>query len=175
MNEQKQIEEMRKEIENGFREADCRQPYTNEPYPYFETQKTAIAKALYDAGYRKVPDGAVVLTPEERDDEMKATNEILAERDDLIARVGVLGREVEELKAENRQLKTECALLDDYADKENRQLKTECALLDDELRIARQNTIDVLNKLKEKSYVNNYCREVLEVEKIDEMIKELVK
>lgn len=60
-------------------------------------------------------------------------------------------------------------------EKDIRQLKTECALLDDELRIARQDTIDVLNKLKEKSYVNNYCREVIEVEKIDEFIKELVK
>ena len=55
---------------------------------------------------------------------------------------------------------------------ENKQLKTECALLDDELRIARQETINVLNELKAKSYVNNYCREVVEVEKIDEMIKE---
>ena len=115
------------------------------------------AEALYSIDYRKVPDGAVVLTPEERDDEMKATNEILAERDDLIAKVGVLGRENYDLKAENRQL------------------KTECALLDDELRIARQDTIDVLNKLKKKTYVNNYCREVVEVEKIDEMIKELTK
>lgn len=58
---------------------------------------------------------------------------------------------------------------------ENKQLKTECALLDDELRIARQDTIDVLNKVKEKSYVNNYCREVVEVEKIDKMIEELTK
>lgn len=58
---------------------------------------------------------------------------------------------------------------------ENEQLKTECALLDDELRIARQDTIDVLNKLKTKSYVNDYCREVVEVEKIDEMIEELTK
>lgn len=33
---------------------------------------------------------------------------------------------------------------------ENKQLKTECALLDDELRIARQDTIDVLNKLRER-------------------------
>ena len=56
---------------------------------------------------------------------------------------------------------------------ENKQLKTECALLDDELRIARQNTIDVLNKLKEriplamsKQYV---CAQ------IDEMIKEQLK
>lgn len=55
------------------------------------------------------------------------------------------------------------------------QLKTECALLDDELRNARQETINVLNELKAKSYVNEYCREVVEVEKIDELIKELVK
>lgn len=60
-------------------------------------------------------------------------------------------------------------------EKDIKQLKTECALLDDELRIARQNTIDVLNKLKSKSYVNNYCREVIEVEKIDEVIKEIGK
>ena len=55
---------------------------------------------------------------------------------------------------------------------ENKQLKTECALLDDELRIARQETTNVLNELKTKSYVNDYCREVVEVEKIDELLKE---
>lgn len=60
-------------------------------------------------------------------------------------------------------------------EKEINQLKTECALLDDELRNARQETINVLNELKAKSYVNDYCREVVEVEKIDEMIEELIK
>ena len=59
-------------------------------------------------------------------------------------------------------------------EKEINQLKTECALLDDELRNARQETINVLNKLKEKTYVNDYCREVVEIEKIDELIKELI-
>lgn len=39
----------------------------------------------------------------------------------------------------------------------------------------KQAKIDVLNALKNKSYVNDYCREVVEVEKIDEMIKELIK
>ena len=39
----------------------------------------------------------------------------------------------------------------------------------------KQAKIDVLNELKEKSYVNEYCREVVEVEKIDELIKELIK
>ena len=45
------------------------------------------AEALYNAGYRKVPDGAVVLTPEERDEEMKETNKTLAERDELKAEI----------------------------------------------------------------------------------------
>ena len=35
---------------------------------------------------------------------------------------------------------------------ENKQLKTECTLLDDKLRIARQGTIDVLNKLNNHGY-----------------------
>ena len=60
-------------------------------------------------------------------------------------------------------------------EKEINQLKTECTLLDDELRNARQETINVLNQLKKKTYVNEYCREVVEVEKIDEMIEELIK
>lgn len=118
MTKQEQIEEMRSNIY-----------YARSKVNGIATSND-IAEALYNAGYRKVPDGAVVLTPEERDDEMKATNEILAERDDLIAKVGVLGRENYDLKAENKQL------------------KTECALLDDELRIARQETINVLNRLK---------------------------
>ena len=57
-------------------------------------------------------------------------------------------------------------------EKEINQLKTECTLLDDELRNARQETINVLNELKEKTYVNEYCREVVKVEKIDELLKE---
>ena len=59
-------------------------------------------------------------------------------------------------------------------EKEINQLKTECTLLDDELRNARQETINVLNELKAKSYVNDYCREVVEVEKIDELIAEVL-
>ena len=39
----------------------------------------------------------------------------------------------------------------------------------------KQAKIDVLNELKAKSYVNDYCREVVEVEKIDELIEELIK
>ena len=31
---------------------------------------------------------------------------------------------------------------------------------------------DFAEKIKEKSYVNDYCREVVEIEKIDELLKE---
>lgn len=65
---------------------------------------------------------------------------------------------------------------------ENNQLKTECALLDDELRIARQDTIDVLNKLKSKCHnyypsIDHYCCSVkaVNLSDIDELIKELIK
>lgn len=52
---------------------------------------------------------------------------------------------------------------------ENKQLKTECALLDDELRVARQDTIDVLNKVKEK--LNNTPNGWAYTTYIDELIK----
>lgn len=55
---------------------------------------------------------------------------------------------------------------------ENKQLKTECALLDDELRIARQDTIDVLNKVKERA-VGLAAIETYHIcNLIDELIKE---
>ena len=54
--------------------------------------------------------------------------------------------------------------------RELKQLKTECALLDDELRIARQDTIDVLNKVKEK--LNNAPNGWAYTTYIDELIKE---
>ena len=64
---------------------------------------------------------------------------------------------------------------------ENKQLKTECALLDDELRIARQDTIDVLNKVKTKAFdkdaFNGWAGStfVVLVRDIDKMIEELTK
>ena len=55
---------------------------------------------------------------------------------------------------------------------ENKQLKTECALLDDELRIARQDTIDVLNKVKERA-VGLAAIETYHIcNLIDELLKE---
>ena len=64
---------------------------------------------------------------------------------------------------------------------ENKQLKTECALLDDELRIARQDTINVLNELKTKAFYkdafNGWAGStfVVLVRDIDKMIEDYEK
>ena len=58
-------------------------------------------------------------------------------------------------------------------EEEIKQLKTECALLDDELRIARQTKIDVLNELKEKIQKTRLNDDTAEI--IIDMIEELKK
>ena len=55
---------------------------------------------------------------------------------------------------------------------ENKQLKTECALLDDELRIARQDTIDVLNKLRVKAVSLSAIETYHICNLVDELLKE---
>ena len=81
--------------------------------------------------------------------------------------------EIERLKAQQREI--------DDLKAENKQLKTECALLDDEVRIARQETINVLNELKTKAFdkdaFNGWAGStfVVLVRDIDKMIEELTK
>ena len=75
-------------------------------------------------------------------------------------------------KAEIERLKAQQRKIDDLK-AENKQLKTECALLDDELRIARQDTIDVLNRVKEK--LNNTPNGWAYTTYIDELIEEVEK
>lgn len=81
-------------------------------------------------------------------------------------------------------LKTDAHDLIIEQENEIKQLKTECTLLDDELRIARQDTIDVLNKLKGNiknaidTYYNKdgggyYLAEDV-INDIDELIKEVL-
>lgn len=45
----------------------------------------------------------------------------------------------------------------DDLETENKQLKTECALMDDELRVARQETIDVLSEFRKPCDWNYDC------------------
>lgn len=168
MTKQEQVKEILEVIKHcgDYTNRDCAE-CDYRLYGECKNQKQCEAEALYNEGYRKVPFGATVLAPEERNDEIREMHEILEGRDELIAKVGILGRENYDLKAENRQL------------------KTECALLDDELRIARQDTINVLNELKGNiknaidTYYNSqggsyYSSEDV-INDIDKMIKELVK
>lgn len=165
MTKQEQVKEILEVIKHcgDYTNRDCAE-CDYRLYGECKNQKQCEAEALYNEGYRKVPFGATVLAPEERNDEIREMHEILEGRDEL-------GRENYDLKAENKQL------------------KTECALLDDELRIARQDTIDALNKVKD--YVNQLaCDEygdsacdtnyvTIDIDKyeqdIDEMIEELTK
>ena len=106
-----------------------------------------IAEGLYNAGYRKV-------------DDFEAEDERLRE---VIRQLNTdYNRAWERLKSDCREIGELKA--------ENKQLKTECALLDDELRIARQDTIDVLNKVKEK--LNNTPNGWAYTTYIDELLKE---
>lgn len=162
--EQEQIEEILEVIKHcgDYTNRDCAE-CDYRLYGECKNQKQCEAEALYNEGYRKMPFGATVLAPEERNDEIREMHEILEGRDELIAKVGILGRENYDLKAENKQL------------------KTECALLDDELRIARQETINVLNELKTKAFdkdaFNGWAGStfVVLVRDIDKMIEDYVK
>ena len=164
MTKQEQVKEILEVIKHcgDYTNRDCAE-CNYRLYGECKNQKQCEAEALYNEGYRKVPFGATVLAPEERNDEIREMHEILEGRDELIAKVGVLGRENYDLKAENKQL------------------KTECALLDDELRIARQDTINVLNELKTKAFDKDAFNEwagstfVVLVRDIDKMIEDYVK
>ena len=117
------------------------------------------AEKLYDAGYRKV-------------DDFEAEDERLRE---VIRQLNTdYNRAWERLKSDCREIGELKA--------ENKQLKTECALLDDELRIARQDTVNVLNELKGNiknaidTYYNSqgggyYLAEDV-INDIDELLKE---
>lgn len=75
-------------------------------------------------------------------------------------------QEIEKLKAENEELtKVVSSKVYDLIDNTKE-------IADAREAWERQAKIDVLNELKKKTYVNDYCREVVELEKIDELIKE---
>lgn len=73
------------------------------------------------------------------------------------------------------ELKLAALALIKKQEKEIKQLKTECTLLDDELRNARQDTINVLNKVKERA-VGLAAIETYHIcNLIDELLKEYEK
>lgn len=66
-------------------------------------------------------------------------------------------------------------LKDDYAKLQELFAKYQMASDKEIIAQVKQAKIDVLNELKAKSYVNDYCHEVVELEKIDELLKEFIK
>lgn len=106
MTKQEQVKEILEVIKHcgDYTNRDCAE-CDYRLYGECKNQKQCEAEALYNEGYRKVPFGATVLAPEERNDEIREMHEILEGRDELIAKVGILGRENYDLKAENEQLK----------------------------------------------------------------------
>lgn len=98
-------EETIKDIENIIN-ANC--------WTISEQSAKNVAEALYNAGHRKVPDYAVILTPEERDEELKACNENQAE----------LENEIDRLKADNEALK----MRNEAYTEENEKLKGQNAI-----------------------------------------------
>ena len=107
--------------------------------------KSEVASVLYGNNYRKLPEDSVVLSREEY--EMLQS---LIEQE----------QKIERLKDDYAKLQELFAQYQMASDKE---IKAQ----------VKQAKIDVLNELKAKSYVNDYCREVVEVEKIDELIAEV--
>ena len=161
MTKQEQIEEILEVIKHcgDYTNRDCAE-CDYRLYGQCHNQKQCEAEALYNEGYRKI-------------DEFEKCRKCPAWSGTDCTRnpytEGCLDDKVN-LKNEIKRL-----------EKENEQLKTECALLDDELRIARQETINVLNELKTKAFdkdaFNGWAGStfVVLVRDIDKMIEELTK
>ena len=149
MTKQEQVKEILEVIKHcgDYTNRDCAE-CDYRLYGECKNQKQCEAEALYNEGYRKI-------------DEFEKCRKCPAWSGTDCTRnpytEGCLDDKVN-LKNEIKRL-----------EKENKQLKTECALLDNELRIARQDTIDALNKVKEK--LNNTPNGWAYTTYIDELIK----
>lgn len=161
MTKQEQVKEILEVIKHcgDYTNRDCAE-CDYRLYGQCHNQKQCEAEALYNEGYRKI-------------DEFEKCRKCPAWSGTDCVRnpytEGCLDDKVN-LKNEIKQL-----------EKENKQLKTECALLDDELRVARQETINVLNELKTKAFdkdaFNGWAGStfVVLVRDIDKMIEDYEK
>lgn len=157
MTKQEQVKEILEVIKHcgDYTNRDCAE-CDYRLYGECKNQKQCEAEALYNAGYRKVDDF-------EECRKCPAWSGTDCTKNPYTE--GCLDDKVN-LKNEIKRL-----------EKENKQLKTECALLDDELRIARQDTINVLNELKTKLFTifgKTICSD-LDTEDITDIIDELLK
>ena len=108
-----------------------------------------FAEALYNAGYRKIENANGHNLPHEID-------YLLTEFDEMgFAPTSLCDNPEGKAKLWKSALVYEIGLLlDEYATIKEKAVK------------------EFAEKIKAKSYVNNYCREVVEIDKIDELLKE---
>ena len=100
------------------------------------------------------------------DNQVSENTRLHIEYDKAFERLKAQQREIDRLKAENEELtKVVSSKVYDLIDNTKE-------IADARDAWEKQAKIDVLNELKKKTYVNDYCREVVELEKIDELIKE---
>ncbi len=202
MNKKQQIEEIEDIIKAEYKEwLDVTGVIPKGTTYYAECLGGSIdcAELLYKASYRKVPKGAVILTPEERDEEMKAQNEKQAELENEIYALKVkvecleeysnaleeaaynaegnldnLVKEIEDLKAENERL-TETLRQVLLSIDTVKEMNTMCNI--DEQR--KQAVKEFAEKLKMKTHnyypsIDSYCisKKAVLVSEIDELLKE---
>ena len=182
MTKQEQVKEILEVIKHcgDYTNRDCAE-CDYRLYGECKNQKQCEAEALYNEGYRKVPFGATVLAPEERNDEIREMHEILEGRDELIAKVGILGRENYDLKAEIKHLNTIVERLDELLGKGiNDYIMGIDGVEGLKDMWERSAVMEFAEKLKKYSYTDNYFtdgkwhRYVL-VSDIDELLKEYEK
>lgn len=125
----------------------------DEMYWVYDTTAGDIAEGLYNAGYRKT------FTSDLANDTQKAYKEGYEKAQ------SELKTEIERLRTTLRQCNTEL-------NSALESLKSQCREIGELKAKVKQTKIDVLTELKKKTYVNDYCREVVEIEKIDELLKE---
>lgn len=121
-----------------------------------------FAEEIYNTGYRKVPDYAVILTPEERDEELKACNETQAKFE----------AEIEILKIQNNNLEIAFDRLNARTERFESNMKSV-------LEIEKRNAVkEFAEKLKRKAFDKDMFNDwagatyVVLVKDIDETLKE---
>lgn len=122
-----------------------------------------ICETLYNAGYRKIPENAVILTPEERDEEMKAYNEERAEFEN----------EIYALKEENANLTVENEVL--TRDKYNLERTLEEGV--EELQSAKYEAVKEFAEKVKMAFFYEFDEIIPSImsDKIDELLKEYEK
>ena len=160
MNKEQQIEELHDFILNNL----------------YKGSTHLLAEKLYDAGYGNVSEykaerellGSQIKVLKQRlNNKYIEVDNLNRDYHNSFERLKAQEREIMQLKAENARLTGRLGQVLLAVDTV-KEMNAMCNI-DDHRKQAVQ---DFAEKIKAKSYVNNYCREVVEIDKIDELLKE---